>query len=56
VTRAYNIVSADNFKGLGDRLTPAVIIPTHPPKKRSPAYDWSRGEFDFTRRLEEDYS
>src|ERR1700745_3174882 len=31
VIRAYNIVSADYFKGLGDRLTPAAIIPMHTP-------------------------
>ena len=29
--RTYNIVSADYFKGLGDRLTPAAIIPMHTP-------------------------
>ncbi|MGH7062300.1 MAG: amidohydrolase family protein, partial [Stellaceae bacterium] len=27
----YNIVSADYFSGLGDRLTPAAIIPMHTP-------------------------
>jgi hypothetical protein len=31
VIRAYNIVSADYFAGLGDRLTPAAIIPMHSP-------------------------
>src|SRR6266566_455660 len=31
VIRAYNIVSADYFSGLGDRLTPAAIIPIHTP-------------------------
>ena len=31
VIRAYNIVSADYFSGLGDRLTPAAIIPMHTP-------------------------
>jgi hypothetical protein len=30
VIRIYNIVSADYFSGLGDRLTPAAIIPIHP--------------------------
>jgi hypothetical protein len=30
VIRAY-IVSADYFKGLSDRLTPAAIIPMHTP-------------------------
>jgi hypothetical protein len=33
VIRAYNIVSADYFKGLGDRLTPAAIIPMHTPEE-----------------------
>ena len=31
VIRAYNVVSADYFSGLGDRLTPAAIIPMHTP-------------------------
>src|SRR5882757_11139236 len=31
VIRAYNIVSAEYFSGLGDRLTPAAIIPMHTP-------------------------
>src|SRR5712671_1348454 len=31
VIRSYNIVSADYFSGLGDRLTPAAIIPMHSP-------------------------
>src|SRR5438445_8227396 len=31
VIRAYNIVSADYFKGLGDRMPPAAIIPMHTP-------------------------
>src|SRR5207302_4737476 len=29
VIRAYNIVSADYFSGLGDRMTPAASIPMH---------------------------
>src|SRR3954451_11527112 len=31
VIRAYNIVSADYFRDLGDRMTPAAIIPMHSP-------------------------
>src|SRR6266567_7353630 len=31
VIRAYNIVSADYFKDLRDRMTPAAIIPMHTP-------------------------
>src|SRR3954449_10837642 len=33
VIRAYNIVSAEYFSGLGDRLTPAAIIPMHHPEE-----------------------
>jgi predicted TIM-barrel fold metal-dependent hydrolase len=33
VIRAYNIVSADYFQGLGDRMTPAAIIPMHTPEE-----------------------
>jgi predicted TIM-barrel fold metal-dependent hydrolase len=33
VIRAYNIVSADYFRGLEDRMTPAAIIPMHSPEE-----------------------
>jgi predicted TIM-barrel fold metal-dependent hydrolase len=33
VIRAYNIVSAGYFKDLGDRMTPAAIIPMHTPEE-----------------------
>ena len=33
VIRGYNIVSAEYFSGLGDRLTPAAIIPMHHPEE-----------------------
>jgi predicted TIM-barrel fold metal-dependent hydrolase len=33
VIRAYNIVAADYFDGLGDRLHPAAIIPMHHPEE-----------------------
>src|SRR5438067_4025820 len=33
VIRGYNIVSADYFSGLEDRLTPAAIIPMHHPEE-----------------------
>src|SRR3954452_9606220 len=33
VIRAHNIVSADYFKDLGDRMTPAAIIPMHHPEE-----------------------
>jgi predicted TIM-barrel fold metal-dependent hydrolase len=33
VARAYNIVSAEYFRDLSDRLTPAAIIPMHTPEE-----------------------
>ena len=33
VIRAYNIVTADYFRDLGDRMTPAAIIPMHTPEE-----------------------
>ncbi|MBI3918214.1 MAG: amidohydrolase family protein [Betaproteobacteria bacterium] len=33
VIRAYNIVSAEYFRGLEDRMTPAAIIPMHTPEE-----------------------
>src|SRR5205807_2246456 len=33
VIRAYNIVSAGYFRDLGDRMTPAAIIPMHHPEE-----------------------
>src|SRR3954449_2892394 len=33
VVRAYNIVSAEYFSGLEDRMTPAAIIPMHHPEE-----------------------
>jgi predicted TIM-barrel fold metal-dependent hydrolase len=33
VVRAYNIVSADYFQKLSDRMTPAAIIPMHSPEE-----------------------
>jgi len=33
VIRGYNIVVADYFKGLEDRLTPAAVIPVHTPEE-----------------------
>ncbi|HEV2098540.1 MAG TPA: hypothetical protein VGR45_06385, partial [Stellaceae bacterium] len=33
VIRGYNIVSAEYFSGLGDRMTPAAIIPMHTPEE-----------------------
>src|SRR3989441_2022478 len=33
VIRAHNVVTADAFRNLGDRLTPAAIIPMHTPEE-----------------------
>jgi predicted TIM-barrel fold metal-dependent hydrolase len=33
VVRAHNVVTAEYFRGLGDRLTPAAIIPMHTPEE-----------------------
>src|SRR5579884_2967658 len=42
VIRGFNIVTADYFKGLEDRLTPAAVIPMHTPRRRSPSWNSSR--------------
>jgi predicted TIM-barrel fold metal-dependent hydrolase len=42
--RAYNMMAADLFHGLGDRLTPAASIPMHTPAE-------AIEELDFTTRL-----
>lgn len=31
--RAFNMYTADQFRGLGDRLTPAAVIPMHTPQE-----------------------
>src|SRR6202048_5593220 len=36
VIRGYNIVSAEYFSGLEDRLAPGAIIPVHPPDEEVP--------------------
>jgi predicted TIM-barrel fold metal-dependent hydrolase len=33
VIRAHNVVTADYFRNLGDRMTPAAIIPMHTPEE-----------------------
>jgi len=43
VIRAYNIVSADYFSKLSDRMTPAAIIPMHHPEE-------AIAELEFTTR------
>src|SRR5574341_2671685 len=31
--RAFNMYTADQFRGLGDRLTPAAVVPMHTPQE-----------------------
>src|SRR5262245_18957183 len=33
ICRAYNVFTADQFKGLGDRIAPAAIIPMYTPEE-----------------------
>jgi predicted TIM-barrel fold metal-dependent hydrolase len=44
VIRAYNIVSAGYFKDLGDRMTPAAIIPMHTPDEAIAELEFVTGE------------
>ena len=39
--RAYNLYQADMFRGLGDRLTPAAVIPMHTPKEALEEMDFA---------------
>jgi len=40
VCRAFNIVTAEYFQGLGDRLTPAAVIPMHTPDEAIAELDY----------------
>ncbi|MBV9862658.1 MAG: amidohydrolase family protein [Alphaproteobacteria bacterium] len=44
VIRAYNIVSAEYFDGLGDRMTPAAIIPMHTPEEAIAELEYTTGQ------------
>ncbi len=41
--RAFNMYTADQFKGLGDRLTPAAVIPMHSPEEAIEALEHAKG-------------
>jgi len=49
VVRAHNIVTAEYFRDLGDRMTPAAIIPMHTPDEAIAEY-W-KGFADDPRRI-----
>jgi predicted TIM-barrel fold metal-dependent hydrolase len=44
VIRGFNIVTADYFKGLEDRLTPAAVIPVHTPEEAIAELEFVTGE------------
>ncbi len=44
VIRAYNIVSAEYFLDLGDRMTPAAIIPMHSPDEAIAELEYATGQ------------
>lgn len=44
VYRAMNMLYADMFKGLEDRLTPVALIPTHTPEEAIAELDYAIGE------------
>ena len=44
VFRAMNMLYADMFKGLSDRLTPVALIPTHTPEEAITELDFAIGE------------
>src|SRR6185436_9170734 len=45
VIRAYNIVTAEYFRDLGDRMTPAAIIPMHTPDEAIAELEYVTREF-----------
>jgi len=44
VIRGFNIVTAEFFAGLGDRLTPAAVIPMHTPEEAIAELDFATRE------------
>ena len=44
VCRAHNMMMADMFRGLEDRLTPAAVIPCHTPDEAAAELDYVIGE------------
>jgi predicted TIM-barrel fold metal-dependent hydrolase len=45
--RAHNLMMADMFRGLGDRLTPAAVIPCHTPQEAMEELDFAITELGF---------
>ena len=45
--RAHNLMMADIYRGLGDRITPAAVIPCHTPEEAIEELDYAIGELDF---------
>jgi predicted TIM-barrel fold metal-dependent hydrolase len=45
--RAFNRYYADEFRGLGDRLTPAAVIPMHTPAEAIAELEYAVGELGF---------
>ena len=45
--RAHNLMMADIYGGLGDRITPAAVIPCHTPEEAIEELDYAIGELDF---------
>jgi predicted TIM-barrel fold metal-dependent hydrolase len=44
VIRGFNIVTAEFFEKLGDRLTPAAVIPMHTPEEAIAELDYATGQ------------
>ena len=45
--RAHNLMMADIYRGVEDRLTPAAVIPCHTPAEAIEELDYAMGELDF---------
>jgi predicted TIM-barrel fold metal-dependent hydrolase len=45
--RAHNIVTAEYFRDLGDRLTPPAIIPMHTPEEAIAELDYAKNQLGF---------
>ena len=45
--RAHNLMMADIYRGLGDRVTPAAVIPCHTPEEAIEELDYAIGELAF---------
>ncbi len=45
--RAHNLMMADMFRGLEDRITPAAVIPCQTPREAIEELDYTMGELNF---------